>query len=104
MIYSSYRKNKKKYRNFTRNQKHEANVFGIDELLLRTLLTIQSPSGYEIDMITFIEGWLSENVPNAIVTRDKYSNLYVAKITEDCEFYPCIVAHTDEVCGDSDER
>ena len=62
--------------------------------LLIDVLSIQTTSGNEFDMIAYIHKFCQENVPQAkVVIKD--SNIYVTK--GKAETYPCIVAHTDTV-------
>ena len=62
--------------------------------LLMDILSVQTTSGNEFDMIAYIHKFCRENVPQAeIVIKD--SNIYVTKGTADA--YPCMVAHTDTV-------
>ena len=62
--------------------------------LLIDVLSIQSTSGNEFDMIAYIHKFCQENIPQAeVVVKD--SNIYVTK--GKAEIYPCIVAHTDTV-------
>ena len=62
--------------------------------LLIDVLSIQTASGNEFDMIAYIHKFCQENVPEAkVVIKD--NNIYVTKGKS--ETYPCIVAHTDTV-------
>jgi tripeptide aminopeptidase len=62
--------------------------------LLIDVLSIQTTSGNEFDMIAYIHKFCQENVPQAeVVIKD--SNIYVTKGKS--KTYPCIVAHTDTV-------
>jgi tripeptide aminopeptidase len=62
--------------------------------LLIDVLSIQTTSGNEYDMITYIYDFCKKNVPEAeVVIKD--NNIYVTKGESDN--YPCIVAHTDTV-------
>ena len=63
--------------------------------LLKKLYTIHSMSGREKKMKRFIRKWISENLPEAVVTNDKTGNLYITK--GESSSYPCIVAHLDQV-------
>ena len=62
--------------------------------LLIEVLSIQTTSGNEFDMIAYIHRFCRENVPSAEVVI-KNSNIYITK--GKAEAYPCIVAHTDTV-------
>ena len=62
--------------------------------LLIEVLSIQTTSGNEFDMIAYINKFCRDNVPHAeVVIKD--NNIYVTK--GDADVYPCIVAHTDTV-------
>ncbi len=62
--------------------------------LLIDILSVQTTSGNEFDMISYIHKFCRENAPDAeVVIKD--SNIYVTKGTADV--YPCMVAHTDTV-------
>jgi tripeptide aminopeptidase len=63
------------------------------QLLIETL-SIQTTSGNEYDMITYIYEFCKANVPNAEVVINK-NNIYITKGSS--KIYPCIVAHTDTV-------
>jgi tripeptide aminopeptidase len=62
--------------------------------LLIEILSIQTTSGNEFDMIAYIHRFCRENVPSAEIVI-KNSNIYITK--GKAEAYPCIVAHTDTV-------
>ena len=62
--------------------------------LLTNVLSIQTTSGNEFDMIAYIKDFCQEFVPHAeVVIKD--NNIYVTKGKS--KIYPCIVAHTDTV-------
>ena len=62
--------------------------------LLIDVLSVQTTSGNEFDMIAYIHKFCQENIPQAkVIIKD--SNIYVTK--GKAETYPCIVAHTDTV-------
>tara|TARA_R110002073_G_scaffold144222_2_gene296281 strand:+ start:12477 stop:13631 length:1155 start_codon:yes stop_codon:yes gene_type:complete len=62
--------------------------------LLIDVLSIQTTSGNEFDMIAYIKDFCTEFVPKAkVVIKD--NNIYVTKGKS--KTYPCIVAHTDTV-------
>ena len=62
--------------------------------LLIDVLSIQTTSGNEFDMIAYIKDFCTEFVPKAkVVIKD--NNIYVTKGKS--KTYPCIVAHTDSV-------
>ena len=62
--------------------------------LLIDLLSVQTTSGNEYDMIAHIHNFCRQNVPDATV-KIKDNNIYVTKGY--AQYYPCIVAHTDTV-------
>ena len=62
--------------------------------LLIDILSIQTASGNEFDMIAYIKDFCTEFVPKAKV-KIKDNNIYVTKGKS--KTYPCIVAHTDTV-------
>ena len=62
--------------------------------LLTDVLSIQTTSGNEFNMIAYIKDFCQEFVPQAkVVIKD--NNIYVTKGKS--KIYPCIVAHTDTV-------
>jgi putative aminopeptidase FrvX len=63
------------------------------ELLIDTL-SIQTTSGNEYAMISYIKDFCIANVPEAKV-EIKENNIYITKGESD--IYPCIVSHTDTV-------
>ena len=63
------------------------------DLLIDTL-SIQSSSGNEYQMISYIKDFCVANVPDAKVDI-KDNNIYITKGESDV--YPCIVSHTDTV-------
>lgn len=82
----------------------------LDFELLKTLYCIHSKSKNEKIMRDFLSAWIVDNVPNAIITKDKMGNLYITK--GEAETYPCLCAHMDQVqhlhpkdftCIDSDD-
>jgi len=62
--------------------------------LLIDLLSVQTTSGNEFNMIAHIFNFCRENVPEADV-KVKDNNIYITKGESDV--YPCVVAHTDTV-------
>ena len=66
--------------------------------LLETILTIQSFSGYEGNMIGFIKKFVSQ-LPNVTLSQDKHNNIYVEKHlnTNPPSYLPLMVAHMDTV-------
>jgi len=62
--------------------------------LLMDVLSIQSTTGNEYDMINYIYNFCKKNVPEAKVVV-KENNIYITK--GNAKFYPCIVSHTDTV-------
>ena len=63
--------------------------------LLQSLYKIQSKSGQEKAIGTFIQTWITNKVPSAITKIDKKGNIYVTKGVSDT--YPVVVAHQDQV-------
>lgn len=63
--------------------------------LLKELYAIHSPSGKEKRMRRFVKRWVRDNVPNAIVEQDSIGNVYITR--GECETYPIVVAHLDQV-------
>ena len=63
--------------------------------LLIQLYKVYSPSRKEKKMRKFIKDYIRRNIPEAVVNQDQYGNLYVTK--GECQTYPCIVAHMDQV-------
>jgi tripeptide aminopeptidase len=63
------------------------------DLLIDTL-SIQTTSGNEYAMISYIKDFCFANVPEAKVVI-KNNNIYITKGESD--IYPCIVSHTDTV-------
>lgn len=63
------------------------------DLLIDTL-SIQTTSGNEYAMISYIKDFCFSNIPEANVVI-KNNNIYVTKGESDT--YPCIVSHTDTV-------
>ncbi len=84
--------------NYQKIKTSSYNVVNPDLDLLHDILTIQSPSIRETTMTDFIEDYIENKFNNVIVEKDKIGNLYITKgsLYED-EYYPCVVAHTDEV-------
>ena len=62
--------------------------------LLIDLLSVQTTSGNEFNMIAHIFNFCRQNVPEADV-KVKDNNIYITKGESD--IYPCVVAHTDTV-------
>ena len=64
--------------------------------LLKQVLSVPTKTYEEDLMIDFITDWLKENeIPFYV---DQFYNVYATKQTsEDVEFFPCVVAHTDTV-------
>ena len=63
--------------------------------LLKEVLSIPTKSYQEDLMIDFITTWLEDN--NIPFYVDDFYNIYATKKTDDIEFFPCVVAHTDTV-------
>ena len=68
----------------------------LDLNLLKRLLVIEHPSKYEWPMLSFI---INEcyKIKNLEFQMDEYANIFITKNTTNPEYYPCVVAHTDEV-------
>ena len=62
--------------------------------LLIDILSVQTTSGNEFDMISYIHKFCKTNVPAATI-KIKDNNIYISK--GKTNHYPCIVAHTDTV-------
>ena len=63
--------------------------------LLKEVLSVPTKTYKEELMVSFLENWLSQN--NYTYFTDEYKNIYVTKNTNNVEYYPCVVAHTDTV-------
>ena len=68
----------------------------LDLNLLKRLLVIKHPSKYEWPMLSFI---INEcyRIKNLEFQMDDFANIFITKNTNNPEYYPCVVAHTDEV-------
>ena len=63
--------------------------------LLKKVLSVPTKTYQEDLMIDFITTWLEkEDIPYYV---DEYYNIYATKETDDVDFFPCVVAHTDTV-------
>ena len=63
--------------------------------LLKEVLSIPTKSYQEDLMIDFIATWLeNNNIPYYV---DDFYNIYATKQSDEIEFFPCVVAHTDTV-------
>lgn len=66
-----------------------------DYELLKKVLSVPTKTYKEDKMIEFLTSWLVENdIPHFI---DEMGNIYATKQSEDIEYFPCVVAHTDTV-------
>ena len=65
--------------------------------LLSQLYKIHHPSGQEYEMMGFIINWVHHNIKNVNFKIDHYSNLFITKNTNNPDFYPCMIAHMDEM-------
>lgn len=92
--------------NFTTHVSNPSNIVTIDEELVKTLLSIVSPSYSEDPMRNYLIDFIDTNIPDAVMEKDQHGNLYITKTKKDNppSFYPCIVAHMDEVITDIPER
>ena len=66
-----------------------------DYELLKQVLSIPTKTYKEGLMVEFLEKWLTDN--NFDYYLDDMNNIYVTKQTDEVEFFPCVVAHTDTV-------
>lgn len=88
---------------FSKREFNPLNEVKIDHKLLKKLLSIQSPSGNEYEMIKFIANFIKEEkIENVNVELDEKNNLLVTK--GQAELYPCFVCHTDEVNSIQSDR
>lgn len=63
--------------------------------LLKEVLSVPTKTYQEELMVKFICEWLeTNNIPFYV---DQYNNIYATKQTDDVDFFPCVVAHTDTV-------
>jgi tripeptide aminopeptidase len=63
--------------------------------LLKKVLSVPTKTFQEDKMIEFLTNWLVENdIPHFI---DDMGSIYATKQTDDVEYFPCVVAHTDTV-------
>jgi putative aminopeptidase FrvX len=68
----------------------------IDIKLLKKLCLIPSPSRNEQPIISFIINYCYK-IPNITLELDHYNNLFIAKNTNNPDYYPCVLAHMDQV-------
>lgn len=81
---------------FSKKEFNQTNNTKIDHNLLRKLLRIQSPSGKEEPIISFVLNYIKQlNDPTIKVEIDKVNNLMITK--GESSIYPCFVAHMDSV-------
>lgn len=96
---------KKLVKGFSIIKTNKNNKIKADLNLYETLLKIQSPSSEEDDMILFIKDYIKTNHKDVAIEEDSYNNLYITKgIIKDEEYYPCLVAHMDEVHDKNPDR
>lgn len=70
--------------------------------LLCKLYKIRSCSKYEQEMVKFVQDYVNENVPEAIMTTDTMGNILITKgVPKEGYFYPCVAAHMDIVSNHS---
>jgi len=63
--------------------------------LLKKVLSVPTKTYKEDLMIEFLCEWLTDNdIPYQV---DQMGNVYAIKQTDDVEYFPCVVAHTDTV-------
>ena len=63
--------------------------------LLKEVLSVPTKTYKEGLMVDFLEKWLTEN--NFEYYLDDMNNIYVTKQTDEVEYFPCVIAHTDTV-------
>jgi len=63
--------------------------------LLKKVLSVPTKTFKEDQMIQFLSEWLVENDISHFI--DDMGNIYATKQTDDVEYFPCVVAHTDTV-------
>ena len=68
----------------------------LDLKLLKRLYMIDHPSRGEQSMISFILNYC-HSIPNLKFELDHYNNLFITKNTTNPDYYPCIVAHLDQI-------
>jgi len=66
-----------------------------DYNLLKEVLSVPTKTYKEGLMVEFLEKWLTDN--NFEYYLDDMNNIYVTKQTDEVEFFPCVVSHTDTV-------
>jgi putative aminopeptidase FrvX len=66
-----------------------------DYNLLKEVLSIPTVTYNEGKMVDFIVNWLTTN--NIPFYKDSNNNIYATKKTDNVDYYPCVVAHTDTV-------
>lgn len=71
--------------------------------LLEKLYRIEHESQEEGPMQTFIINFCSK-IPNVHIELDSFRNLFITRNTNNLEFVPCIVAHTDCVYSHSEKN
>lgn len=63
--------------------------------LLKQVLSVPTKTYQEDRMVEYITNWLTEN--NITWYIDSMKNIYATKKTDDVEYYPCVISHTDTV-------
>lgn len=63
--------------------------------LLKSVLSVPTKTYNEDLMVSFLVDWLNKN--NFTYFLDEKKNIYVTKNTNNVDYYPCVVAHTDTV-------
>lgn len=63
--------------------------------LLKKVLSVPTKTFKEDQMIQFLSEWLVEHDITHFI--DDMGNIYATKQTDDVEYFPCVVAHTDTV-------
>lgn len=83
--------------NFKEITRNSNNSISINKDLLFSLYKIQSPSHKESGMRKFLINFIKKNIPNAEIITDHVGNLLITVNSSNPEYYPCVVAHMDEV-------
>lgn len=81
--------------------KKNKNTLNINKPLLKKVLSVQTKSKKDDDMITFLKAYITNDL-RLEYEEDDYGNIYVTKGESD--IYPCIVAHTDTVHALIDDK
>lgn len=83
---------------FTKVKLNELNRVPFDLNFYKKIIKIQSPTRLETKMKEFIKSYIKGKFENTIIEFDEFGNMYITKGNlMKGEYYPCIVAHLDEV-------